>query len=105
VLIVLITLGIGAVFYFTGDMMDVSDELINAIRENDLDPAFSRYYEAGVDLSVIEPRTPQFSPELRIDEKGVLAISGIYPTQPSQYHFKHKYIYEGLGRKLLGYSA
>lgn len=67
--IVLIAVGIGAVFYFTGDMVHVADKFFNAIRENDLDQAFATYYEAGVDQNAPQSLTLRFSSELQIDEQ------------------------------------
>ena len=71
----------------------------------DLDQAYNAFYEAGVDLTVLATLTPQFASTPALDAQGVLIVAGTYPTRPSQYHFEHKYVYEGLGWKLLGYSA
>ena len=71
----------------------------------DLDNAFNAFYVAGVDLTVLDQMSPQFSHKPEINSNGVMVISGLYPTQPNQLHFEQKYIYEGLGWKLVGFSA
>lgn len=69
------------------------------------DEAFKSFYELGVDLTVLDNFSPQFSSTPSIDEFGVLVIAGSYPTEPKQVHFEQKYIYEGLDWKLMGFSV
>lgn len=71
----------------------------------DLDNAYSAFYDAGIDLTVLDQMSPQFNNPPEIDTNGVLVVNGLYPTQPSQLHFEQKYIYEGLSWKLVGFSA
>jgi hypothetical protein len=71
----------------------------------DLDRAFGEFYQAGVDLTVLENFAPRFTSGPRLDEQGVLVVSGNYPTRPVRYHFEHRYVYEGSGWKLIGYSG
>ncbi|MDH3465025.1 MAG: hypothetical protein OES26_03785 [Gammaproteobacteria bacterium] len=47
----------------------------------------------------------QISRETNINENGVLVIVGTYLTNPKQFNFRQKYIYEGLSWKMIGYSA
>jgi hypothetical protein len=70
-----------------------------------LDEAFESFYDAGVDLTILANYSPMFAAKPSIDENGVLLIVGHYPTQPNQLHFEQKYIYEGLGWKLMGFST
>ncbi len=69
------------------------------------DEAFGEFYNIGVDLTILDNYSPQFKSKPSIDENGVLIISGYYPTKPNQVHFVQKYIYEGLGWKLMGFST
>lgn len=70
-----------------------------------LDQAFDSFYRAGVDLTVLENFAPQFTAPPVLDDQNILVVTGLYPTRPSQYHFEQKYVYEGLGWKLIGYKA
>ena len=54
---------------------------------------------------MLDNYSPQFSSKPTIDDNGVLVIAGHYPTKPNQVYFQQKYIYEGLGWKLIGFSA
>jgi len=67
------------------------------------DEVFGAFYDMGVDLTVLDTYSPQFKVKSSIDENGVLVIAGHYPTKPKQVHFEQKYIYEGLGWKLMGF--
>lgn len=68
------------------------------------DQAFGNFYDTGINLTVLEKYSPQFSAKPKVNEDGVLIITGHYPTKPSQVKFTQKYIYEGLSWKLLGFS-
>ncbi|MGI9317437.1 MAG: hypothetical protein ACR2QW_08915 [bacterium] len=71
----------------------------------DLDQAYKAFYDANIDLTVLNDMSPQFNFNPELDQNGVLLIKGRYPTQPSQFHFEQKFIYEGLSWKLVGFSA
>ena len=71
----------------------------------DFDEAFSAFYDLGADLTVLDNYSPRFDSAPSFDEEGFLVIAGHYPTKPNQMHFEQKYIYEGLGWKLTGFSA
>ena len=60
--------------------------------------------DQNIDLTVLEPLEPVFDGEPRIDEDGVLEITGNYPTEPSQVAFVLKYLYEGTAWKLVGFN-
>jgi uncharacterized protein YxeA len=69
------------------------------------DEAFGSFYELDIDLALLESFSPQFSAKPNIDEDGVLLIKGHYPTQPNQVYFEQKYLFEGLGWKLIGFNT
>lgn len=72
---------------------------------DDLDQAFGAFYELGADLTVLDNYSPRFDSIASFDEDGFLLIAGHYPTKPNQLQFEQKYIFEGLGWKLAGFSA
>ena len=39
------------------------------------------------------------------DDDGALVIKGSYPTTPNVFKFRHRYIYEGIGWKLVGLNV
>ncbi|MBN8430165.1 hypothetical protein JF535_04780 [Microbulbifer salipaludis] len=69
-----------------------------------LDEAYGSFYQAGVDLTVLENIEPKINSSAAIDDNGVLVISGYYPTEPSQVKFTQKFAYEGLNWKLIGFN-
>ena len=69
------------------------------------DEAFGSFYQFGDALMVFDQHSPQFSEKATIDEDGVLLLKGLYPTKPNQLYFEQKYIYEGLGWKLIGFNV
>lgn len=71
----------------------------------DFDEAFGTFYQLGADLTVLDNFTPRFDAPASLGDDGVLRIAGHYPTEPDQLHFEQKYIFEGLGWKLVGFSA
>ena len=68
-----------------------------------LNQAFKSIMDANADWSVLESVTPVLLPDVKIDENGVLLLTGLYPTKPSQVQFEQKYIYEGTGWKLIAF--
>jgi len=71
----------------------------------DFDEAFGAFYELGADLTVLDNYSPRFDSTATYDEDGFLVIAGHYSTQPNQLRFEQKYVFEGLGWKLVGFSA
>ena len=69
---------------------------------NVLDNAFARYIKSGIDLTVLEKYSPQFSSKPSINEDGHLQVKGKYTTKPDEFFFDYQYTYEGLGWKLMG---
>lgn len=70
-----------------------------------LDEVFASFYRLDSDLRVLDNYSPAFDEKPRITENGVLVIKGHYPTKPSQVFFEFKYIYEGLGWKLVALNV
>ena len=69
-----------------------------------LEAAYGPFYQSGLDLTLLKNFSPSFDSQPSIDQNGVLLIVGNYPTKPTQVLFEHKYIYEGLSWKLLGFK-
>lgn len=69
------------------------------------DETFGAFYAANLNLTILKNFTPTFNNKPSINKEGVMIISGYYPTKPDQFHFEQKYIYEGIGWKLLGFSV
>jgi hypothetical protein len=53
---------------------------------------------------VLEGLTPVLSSDAKIEENGVLLLTGQYLTKPSQVNFEQKYVYEELSWKLIGFN-
>jgi len=74
------------------------------VTTEELNKAFATFMDQNIDLTVLEPLEPVFDGEPRIDEDGLLVITGNYPTEPSQVAFDHRYLYEGSAWKLVGFN-
>lgn len=70
-----------------------------------LDEIFGAFYELESDLRVLRGFAPVFDTPPSIDHRGVLIVSGHYPTTPDQFRFEQSYVFEGVGWKLVGFSA
>jgi len=68
------------------------------------DEAFGPFFDLGVDLTVLDGFEPSIEPVAGLDENGVLILQGYFPTQPSKVAFTQKFIYEGVGWKLVGFK-
>jgi hypothetical protein len=69
-----------------------------------LNEAFASVFGKDLDFTVLLPLEPILANAPVIDENGVLLVTGRYATTPSEVWFEHKYVYEGVGWKLLGFS-
>ena len=67
--------------------------------------AFKSFFQFGDALMILDQYSPQFSKKASINDDGVLILEGLYPTKPNKVYFKQKYIYEGLGWKLMGFNV
>jgi hypothetical protein len=65
---------------------------------------FGKIFGSGLDLTILDGFEPVIEPVAELGEHGVLILIGHFPTEPKQVHFEQKYIYEGIGWKLVGFS-
>jgi hypothetical protein len=49
--------------------------------------AFKVFRERGIDFALVAAHRPEMTEGPRIDSNGVLAMKGIFPTEPSRVHF------------------
>ena len=69
-----------------------------------LNQAFKAIIDSGANWAALEDFEPILAAESTVDKDGVLALTGYYPTKPSQVHFEQKYIYEGVSWKLVEFN-
>lgn len=67
------------------------------------DELFGAFYKLGDTLMVVDEMALQFTEKTNVNEDGVMVLKGLYPTAPNQVHFEQRYIYEGLGWKLVSF--
>ena len=67
--------------------------------------AFQPFLEKGYDISDIKKSEPVFDVPAEIDDNGVLAVAGSYPTRPNKVTFKLKYLQEKSAWKLVGINV
>ena len=65
---------------------------------------YGSLFGVGADLRALNNHTPHLTSKAVINEGGILLLTGHYHTKPSGVLFQQKYIYEGFGWKLLGFS-
>lgn len=70
-----------------------------------LNNAFEAFYDAGLDLTVLDSIGPKFDELGTVDEDGLIWIKGHYKTKPNRVFFEQTYAYEGLGWKLVGFRV
>lgn len=83
----------------------VADILQRQTTPEKLDEIFAGFYDAGIDLTLLDGMVPQFDGPGSLDENGIFLITGHYPTRPSQVIFELSYIYETQGWKLVKISV
>jgi hypothetical protein len=64
--------------------------------------AFKPFLDREVDLAQLDGVSPTFDGAPTVDEDGLLLLKGHYPARPAAVNFEFKYVYEGVGWKLLG---
>ncbi|HET6628380.1 MAG TPA: hypothetical protein VFG91_01265 [Woeseiaceae bacterium] len=69
-----------------------------------LDQAFGTAYDTGLDFRVFDHFEPVIEPVAALEQYDVLVLTGYFPTEPDQLYFEQKFIYEGFGWKLFGFS-
>lgn len=70
-----------------------------------LEEVFGPFYQLDSDLRILKGFAPVFTAPPAVDHRGVLIVTGHYPTTPDKFHFEQSYIFEGVGWKLVGFSA
>jgi hypothetical protein len=93
-----ISLDEGDMGHLHGTLSDLWREQITVEGLNDTFATFLDQ-EITLDLDTMEP---VFSGEPMIDSNGVMALTGLYATQPSQVHFTYKYLTERAKWRLVG---
>lgn len=66
---------------------------------------FKEFIDKGYDISNIAKSEPVFDEPAKIDNNGVLALSGSYPTKPNKVIFKLKYLQEKSAWKMVGINV
>ena len=69
-----------------------------------LDEVFGQVYGWGIDFTTLDNLEPIIEPVSALGEHGELVLKGYFPTTPDQLHFEHKYIYDSIGWRLLGFN-
>ncbi|MFT7017679.1 MAG: hypothetical protein ACJAUT_001087 [Cellvibrionaceae bacterium] len=70
---------------------------------NKLDAAFERFYSEDITLlSQINNQQPVFEHVAKLDDEGFMLMAGFYTLEAQKLSFEQRYIYEGLGWKLVG---
>ncbi|MFH1874202.1 MAG: hypothetical protein ABH859_03330 [Pseudomonadota bacterium] len=88
---------------FTGFHNFVSNSWKKELSVNGFSQAFKSFTDADINIvPVLESYPPVFDQKPTLSKNGILTIKGHYPTRPSRISFELKYIYEGLGWKLVG---
>ncbi len=77
----------------------------NQTTVEELDGIFGGLYPIEDDMRVLLNYSPVFTSPPSINANGVLLVEGHYPTKPTQVNFTQKYIFEGVGWKVVGYSS
>ena len=66
---------------------------------------FKEFLDKGYDISNIAKAEPVFDDPAKIDNNGVLAVAGSYPTKPNKVIFKLKYLQEKSAWKMVGINV
>lgn len=67
-----------------------------------LEEAFGKLYNLGAKWSSLQNLSPIFEGTPALNDKGILVVSGYYPTSPDLLTYTQKYIREGAAWKLYG---
>lgn len=71
----------------------------------ELDKAFTPFYQAEIDLTILKSFTPVFDKKPKMTEQGEIILEGHYETTPSVVYFKNIYIKENGKWKLSGINV
>ena len=75
------------------------------INVQQLNNSFKGFYPLGDALLKLKDHRPRLSREPSINNEGVLIVEGWYPSSPKKLFFRHQYVYEQTGWKLLGFNV
>jgi hypothetical protein len=87
---------------FTAFHGTLADVLKKATTPQQLKKTFQEFIDKDADIGGIKDVKPQFAPPAEVNDKGVLAVAGHYPTRPFQVRFELEYAREQAGWKLSG---
>ena len=91
---------------FTEFHSDISNLWQKQITAHELGEIFKAFTDGNINMvPALKTHNPVFDAEPLINSDGVMVLEGHYPTQPSKLLFTLKYIYEGVGWKLIGISV
>jgi len=71
----------------------------------ELKQAYQNFFNANLDLTVLEEVQPLINGTPVQNDKGIIKINGFFPTRPSRLSFEQGFIWEGLNWKLLSFKA
>ena len=66
---------------------------------------FQSFIDKKINIALIVKEEPAFDGTPAVNEDGLLAMKGSYPTQPSKVFFQLKYVYEDESWKLVGINV
>ncbi len=78
----------------------ISDVWQKQFTPQGLKDVFQVVLDQSIDIGPIKNLDPVFDPPAAIDAENALAVSGLYPTQPSRVKFRMRYVREATGWKL-----
>jgi hypothetical protein len=90
---------------FTAFYGSLSDLWQKQTTPQKLQTAFQPFIDKDIDIGPIKELKPRIAATTRVNDQGILTVTGLYPTRPSQVHFELEYIHERGGWKLMGISV
>lgn len=74
------------------------------VTKEQLEEAFSEFYESGGDFTVLSVLRPKIDPVSGFGDNGELILTGYFLSGKHKVTFTQKYIYQGIAWKLFGFS-
>jgi hypothetical protein len=74
------------------------------VTKEELEDAFSEFYESGGDFTILSSLSPQIERVSELGENGELILKGYFLSGKHKVTFTQKYIYQGIAWKLFGFS-
>ncbi len=71
----------------------------------ELKRAYQDFFDADLDLTVLEEIQPLLNGTPVQNDRGIIEITGFFPTRPSRLSFEQRFIWEGLNWKLVSFTA